>query len=132
MVTAPPLFLNDPSQVKLGQYGKEVNIEVSVYSVPKYSTTTWLKNGSALPRSSKYKTSEVSDVIRDTFYSKDVQLDGYRFLLSIYNLEKTDFVNYTLRLNNGVGQTVDHIVVLMSASKFLIFLNCASENFLPL
>jgi hypothetical protein len=41
--------------------------------------------------------------VKDTFYGKEVELDGYFAQLQIKNEEKSDFVNYTLIIDNGIG-----------------------------
>jgi hypothetical protein len=56
-------------------------------------------------------------IVNDTFYGKDVQLDGYSVMLTIKNLKESDFnVSYKLQLSNEISQTVQYTVLLESAS----------------
>ena len=70
--------------------------------------------------STKYVVSESLAIVNDTIHGKDVQLDGYSVVLTIKILHESDFnVSYRLQLSYGASQTVQHSVLLESASKFL-------------
>ena len=56
-------------------------------------------------------------VMTDTFHGTEVHVDGYILTIMIHNLQEQDFVKYTLRLTNVLGTSVDHVVVLIFASK---------------
>ena len=60
---------------------------------------------------------DVSDVIRDKFYTKAIQVNSFTLTLTIQNLAEQDFSNYTVRLSNGVGETVEHLVILKVSGK---------------
>jgi hypothetical protein len=63
--------------------------------------------------------SEKAAIVNDTFHGKDVQLDGYSVILTITNLEESDFnISYRLQLSYGASQTVQYYVLLESASKY--------------
>jgi hypothetical protein len=69
--------------------------------------------------STKYVVSDRESIVNYTFHDKDVQLDGYSVLLTINNLNESDFnVMYRLQLSYGVSQTVHHSVLLKSESKY--------------
>ena len=69
--------------------------------------------------STKYVVSESLAIVNDTFHGKAVQLDGYSVTLTIKHLKDSDFnISYRLQLSYGASQTVQHTVVLESASKY--------------
>ena len=69
--------------------------------------------------STKYVPSESLAIVNDTFHGKDVQLDGYSVMLTIKNLEESDFnVSYKLQLSYGASQTVQYTILLEFASKY--------------
>jgi hypothetical protein len=103
-----------------GEFGGHAVITVYVYSVPKYSTSRWYKSNTQVPPSIKYVLSESRAIVNDAFHGKDVQLDGYSVVLTIKILYESDFnVSYRLQLSYGASQTVQHSVLLESASKYL-------------
>ena len=88
--------------------------------MPKYATPRWYRDNTPVLTSTKYVVSERAAIVNDTFHGIDVQLDGYSVMLTIKNLEKSDFnVSYRLQLSYGVSQTVQYSVLLESASKYL-------------
>ena len=63
--------------------------------------------------------SDSSAIVNDTFHGKDVQLDGCSVMLTLKNLEESDFnISYRLQLSYGTSQTVHYTVLLESASKY--------------
>jgi hypothetical protein len=63
--------------------------------------------------------SERAAIVNDTFHGKDVDVDGYRVVLTIKDLKESDFnVSYRLQLSYGASQTVQYAVLLESASKY--------------
>jgi intein-encoded DNA endonuclease-like protein len=116
--SAESIFTNDNRLTQYGEFGKNVDINVYVYSIPKYTTLRWYKGNTSLSSSTKYVVSERESIVNDTFNGKDVQLDGYNVKLTINNLKESDFnAMYKLQLSYGVSQTVHHSVLLNSESK---------------
>lgn len=121
---APPVITADNNNysTQYGRFGKSVELKVNVYSIPKYYRIRWY-SGNTLLNQDKYVTKENPAMVKDVFHSVEVQLDGYRVTLTINDLQKVDFTNYTLRLDynhnhdNGGGY-VEHEVILESASKY--------------
>ena len=120
---AQPIFTNDNSLTKYGEFGKNVDINVYVYSIPIYKTQEWYRGNTQVSTSTKYVMSESLAIVNDTFHGKDVQLDGYSVLLTIKNLKESDFnISYRLQLSYGASQTVQYYVLLKSASKYLRYI----------
>ena len=116
--SAEPTFTNDNRLTQYGEFCKNVDINVYVYSIPKYTTKQWYRANIPVSTSTKYVVSESLTIINDTFHGKDVQLDGYSVKLAINNLTESDCnVMYRLQLSYGVSQTVHHSVLLKSESK---------------
>jgi hypothetical protein len=118
--SAQPVFTNDNRITQYGEFGKNVDINVYVYSIPKYTTKQWYRGNIPVSTSTKYVVSERAAIVNDTFHGKDVQLDGYCIMLTIKHLKESDFnVSYRLQLSYGVSQTVQYTVLLASASKYV-------------
>ena len=116
--SAQPIFTNDNRLTQYGEFGNNVNINVYVYSIPKYTTKQWYRGNIPVSSSTKYVVSDSLTIVNDTFHGKDVQLDGYSVKLTINNLKESDFnAMYRLQLSYGVSQTVHHSVLLKSESK---------------
>ena len=116
-LSARPIFTNDNSLTQFGEFGKNVDINVYVYSIPKYTKSTWYGGNTQVSPSTKYVMSERAAIVNDTFHGKDVQLDGYSVMLTIKSLKESDFnVSYKLQLSYGASQTVQYTVLLESAS----------------
>jgi len=127
-LSAQPIFTNDNQLTQYGEFGGNVDINVYVYSIPKYTTLRWYKNDTQVSPSTKYVMSERPTIVNDTFHGKDVQLDGYSVVLTINNLTGSDFlVSYRLQLSYGVNQTVQYTVLLTSTSK-LTLMNSNRHN----
>ena len=117
IINAQPIFTNDNRLTQHGEFGKNVDINVYVYSIPKYTTLRWYRGNTQVSSSTKYAMSDSSAIVNDTFHGKDVQLDGYSVILTVKNLKESDFnVSYRLELSYGVSQTVQYTVLLESAS----------------
>ncbi|CAC5359018.1 unnamed protein product [Mytilus coruscus] len=114
-VYAQPVFTadNDERNIQYGEIGKTVDIVVHVFSVPKYIFNAWFNNGKQIQTSTKFLFSESSTEVEDVFHGKTVQVDGYKSILTINDLTNEDFTNYTLILENGIGKSVEHTVVLV-------------------
>ena len=103
-----------------GEFGRNVDINVYVYSIPKYTTQRWYKGNTTVSSSTKYVMLEGLAMVNDTFHGKDVQLDGYSVVLTFQNLKEPDFnVSYRSPLWYGASQTVQYTVLLESTSKYL-------------
>jgi hypothetical protein len=117
--SAQPIFTNDNRLTQYGEFGNNVNINVYVYSIPKYTTKQWYRGNIPVSSSTKYVMSDPPAIVNDTFHGKIVQLDGYSVMLTIKYLKESDFnVSYKLQLSYGVSQTVQYSVLLESASKY--------------
>ena len=118
--SAQPIFTNDNKLTQYGEFGRNVDINVYVYSIPKYTTPRWYRGNTTVSSSTKYVVSERAAIVNDTFYGKDVQLDGHSVMLTIKNLKESDFnVSYRLQLSYDASQTVQYTVLLESSSKYL-------------
>ena len=118
-LSAQPIITNDNRLTQYGEFGKTVDINVYVYSIPKYTTKQWYRGNTTVSSSSKYVVSESLAIVNDTFHGKDVQLDGYCIMLTIKKLKESDFnVSYRLQLSYGSSQTVQYTVLLEAASKY--------------
>jgi hypothetical protein len=117
---AQPIFTNNNRLTQYGEFGNNVDINVYVYSIPKYITPMWYRKNTPVSTSTNYVMSESLAIVNNTFHGKDVQLDGYSVLLTINNLKESDFnISYMLQLSYGASQTVQYYVLLESASKYL-------------
>ena len=117
--SAQPVFTNDNRLTQYGEIDRNVDINVYVYSIPKYTIPMWYIGNIPVSTSTKYVVSESLTIVNDTFHGKDVQLDGYSVMLTINNLKESDFnVSYRLQLSYGTSQTVQYTVVLQSARKY--------------
>ncbi|XP_052063727.1 uncharacterized protein LOC127703253 isoform X2 [Mytilus californianus] len=105
-------FDNEERRIQYGEIGKSVEIVVHVYSVPKFYYHTWFNNGKQIQFSTKFLISESSAEVEDVFHGKTVQVDGYVLKLTINDIKNEDYSNYTLILGNGMGEPVEHTVVL--------------------
>jgi intein-encoded DNA endonuclease-like protein len=82
-----------------GEFGGNVDINVYVYSIPKYTTLRWYRGNTQVSLSTKYVVSERPALVNDTFLGKDIQLDGYRVMLTIKYVKESDLnVSYRLQL----------------------------------
>ena len=119
-LSAQPVITNDNRLTQYGEFGKNVDINVYVYSIPKYTTARWYRGNTPVSSSTKYVVSERAAIVNDTFHGKDVQLDGYSVMLTIKDLKESDFnVSYRLQLSYDASQTVQYTVLLESESKYL-------------
>ena len=117
--SAQPVFTNDNKLTQYGEFGKNVDVNVYVYSIPKYTSARWYIGSIPVLSSTKFVPSESLAIVNDTFHGKDVELDGYSVMLTINNLKESDFnISYRLQLSYGASQTVQYTVLLESASKY--------------
>jgi len=120
-LSGQPIFTNANRLTQYGEFDKNVDINVYVYSIPKYTTLRWSRGNIQVSPSTKYVVSERAAIVNDTFHGKDVQLDGYSVMLTINNLKESDFnVSYRLQLSYDASQTVEYTVLLKSASKLTL------------
>ena len=116
-LSAQPIFTNDNRLTQYGEFDNNMDINVYVYSMPKYKVKQWYRGNTRVSTSTKYVMSESLAIVNDTFHDKDVQLDGYSVMLTITNLKASDFnVSYRLQLSYGASQTIHYTVLLESAS----------------
>ncbi|CAG2192879.1 unnamed protein product [Mytilus edulis] len=111
-INAQPVFANGNVQKINGVFGRTVYVNVYVYSEPKYTTIRWYKNTNLLKQSAKYSMTENMMIVYDDFHGKEVQLDGYRLTLVINELRFEDAAVYKLQLSNGIGDIVEHNLIL--------------------
>ena len=117
-LSAQPIFTNDSRLTQYGEFGKNADIDVYVYSIPKYTTLRWYRDNTQVSPLTKYVMSDPPAIVNDTFHGKDVQLDGYSVVLTIINVNKSDFnVSYRLQLSYGASKSVEYTVLLESGSK---------------
>ncbi|XP_052063072.1 neural cell adhesion molecule 1-like [Mytilus californianus] len=118
-VKAQPVFTSDTiDRVKqFGEIDKTVVIYVDVYSVPKFTSSIWTRDGKPITtqNSTKYQSSSSPTIVKDTIYGKEIQQDGYNLTLTIHDLKAEDFAKYTVTLKNGFSD-VNFTIVLESAS----------------
>jgi hypothetical protein len=76
-LSGQPIFTNDNRLTQYSEFGGNVDINVYVYSIPKYTTLMWYRGNTPVTTSTKYVMSETPAIVNDTFHGKDVQLDGY-------------------------------------------------------
>ena len=118
-LSAQPIFTKDNSLTQYGEFGKNVDINVYVYSIPIYKTMQWYRGNIPVSTSTKYVVTDSLTIVNDTFYGNEVQLDGHNVILTITNLKESDFnVSHRLQLSYGANQTVQYTVLLQSASKY--------------
>ena len=118
-LSAQPIFTNDNRLTQYDEFGKNTDIDVYVYSIPKYTTLRWYRDNTQVSPLTKYVMSDPPAIVNDTFHGKDVQLDGYSVVLTIINVKESDFnVSYRLQLSYGASQAVQYTVLLKSASKY--------------
>jgi hypothetical protein len=118
-LSAQPIFTNDNRLTQYGEFGGNVDVNVYVYSIPKYTTLRWYRGNTSVSTSTKYVMSDTSAIVNDTFHGKYVQLDGYCVMLTVTSLTESDFnVIYRLQLSYGVSQTVQYTVLLESGSRY--------------
>ena len=118
-LSAQPIFTNDNIITQYGEFGKNIDINVYVYSIPKYTTPRWYRGNTTVSTSTKYAMTERAAIVNDTFHGKDVQLDGYNVMLTIKNVKESDFsVSYRLQLSYSASQSVHYTVLLESGSKY--------------
>jgi len=77
------LIYNDNRLTQYGEFGKNVDINVYVYSIPIYKTKQWYRGNIPVSTSIKYVVSDSLTIVNDTFYGNKVQLDGYSVILTI-------------------------------------------------
>ena len=119
-LSAQPIFTNDNKLTQYGEFGKNVYINVYVYSIPIYIAKQWYRGNTSVSTSTRYVVSESLAIVNDRFHGTDVKLDGHSVMLTINNLKESDFnVSYRLQLSYGASQTVQYTVLLESASKYL-------------
>ena len=111
-LSARPIFTNDNSVTQCGEFGGNVDVNVYVYCIPKYTTLRWYRGNTPVSTSTKYVVSDPPAIVNDTFH-------GFSVMLTINNLKESDFnVSYRLQLAYGVSHTVQYTVLLESASKY--------------
>ncbi|XP_060607416.1 hemicentin-1-like, partial [Ruditapes philippinarum] len=110
---SPKVLLQTTERKFVGQVGLSTNITVPFYCNPRPQTVRFFQNGSVIINSSKHTVTLQKGHVKDIFYGQEVELDGYFAQLEIKNVEESDFVNYTLVIDNGIGSykswMIDHI-----------------------
>jgi hypothetical protein len=110
---SPKVLLQTTKRKFVGQLGLTTNITVPFYSDPPPQTVQFFQNGSVITNSSKHTVTLMKGHVKDIFYGQEVELDGYFAQLEINNVVESDFVNYTLVIDNGIGSykswIIDHI-----------------------
>ncbi|XP_076112553.1 nephrin-like isoform X1 [Mytilus galloprovincialis] len=109
-VNAQPVFSSDTNErfKFFGELDKAVNISVNVYSLPKFTSFGWTRNGKPITTQNliKYESSSYPTIVSHNFHGKEVQLEGYSVTLRVYGLTAEDFTIYTLTLTSGFGNII--------------------------
>ncbi|XP_060579214.1 cell adhesion molecule DSCAML1-like [Ruditapes philippinarum] len=101
---SPKILLKVDDRKFFGKLGFAANITAPFYSNPPPQTLQFkFQNGTVITNSNKYTVSFFKGIVKDTFYGKEVELDSHFAQLQIKNEEESDFVNYTLIIDNGIG-----------------------------
>lgn len=104
---------------QFGEINKAVDINVNVYSVPKFNSFIWTYHGKLITQNSaKHEASTSPTIFKDEFHGMEVQLDGFNVTLTIHDLTYSDFANYTVTLKNGFG-TVKHTITLEITGQYV-------------
>ncbi|XP_060600888.1 hemicentin-1-like [Ruditapes philippinarum] len=115
---SPKLLLKIGDRIFAGAPMSTVNITAPFYSDPPPQTLRFkFQNGTLITNSSKHTVSFFKGNVKDTFYGKEVELDGYFAQLQIKNEEESDFINYILVIDNGIGSYKSWILKHVSQSK---------------
>ncbi|CAC5384326.1 unnamed protein product [Mytilus coruscus] len=111
-IKAQPVFLKSNVKKMTGMIGKSVNVNIYVFSEPKYTFIKWYRNTTPLSQSAKFSMLEKIMIVDDDFHDKGVQLDGYKLTLVINAFRIEDATFYRLLLSNGIGDLVEHFMFL--------------------
>ncbi|XP_052069203.1 uncharacterized protein LOC127708382 [Mytilus californianus] len=111
-IQAQPVFAKGNDEKMIGVIGRSVDVNVYVFSEPKHTKIRWYKNTVLLKQSAKYNMTENMMIVNDNFHGREVQLDGYRLTLVINELRFEDAAVYKLQLSNGIGNLVEHNLIL--------------------
>jgi hypothetical protein len=115
---SPKVLLQTTERKFVGQVGLSTNITVPFYCNPQPQTVQFkFQNGSVITNSRKHTVTLMKGHVKDIFYGQKVELDGYFARLEIKNVEESDFVNYTLVINNGIGSIKPWIIEHIYESK---------------
>ncbi|XP_060592452.1 uncharacterized protein LOC132747146, partial [Ruditapes philippinarum] len=118
---SPKMLLKITDRIFAGAPMTTVNITAPFYSDPPPQTVQFkFQNGTMIINSSKHAVSFYKGNVKDMFYGKEVEIDGYFAQLQIKNEEESDFVNYNLVIDNGIGSYKSWILKHVSQSKPLV------------
>ncbi|CAC5373248.1 unnamed protein product [Mytilus coruscus] len=123
-IHAKPIFMPDIEGVNKsivhGAVGRTVEIQVKVFSVPKYKLVNWyrgINRDLKISPSPKYSLIESSGIVKGEFHNTAVDLDGFILTLKINNLTIDDFNTYTVQIENNFGSPAEYTLNLeLSAS----------------
>ncbi|XP_033759163.1 nephrin-like [Pecten maximus] len=109
VVEASPVITTNTALIK-GQIGNNITIEVEFYSRPAViDNVTWTKGLNGLPTPDKSVTSVDVRSISLPFYGVETEVEGYVAAIIIHSLVEQDFGNYTVTIENRLGNTSFHI-----------------------
>lgn len=105
---------------QFGEIRKDVDIHVDIYSIPKFTSFKWTRDGKSISthNSTKYESSSSPTIVKGTFHGKEVQLDGYSVTLTVHGLSTEDFTIYAVTLENEFGNVI-YPIILESSSKYV-------------
>lgn len=116
ILLAPPIFLATNRRVQFGQYGRDLNITVVLYS----KLDIIQLNVSKLNKTLKPNITMSRFHTPDLFRGLDVRVSEITVVFSLGLATKEDFVNYTIDACNREGCNA-YYVYLKSASTYFVF-----------
>lgn len=120
LFSVPPKVLLNGKNKFPGAVGTSVNITVPFYCHPEIRTVAFKReNGTTIVNSSKHAVMYWKQNVTTKFYGKSVVLEGYVAVLQIKDEIVLDFANYTLSLQNEIGQPTEWVLEHVSESKTL-------------
>lgn len=107
-----------------GTFEQTVEIQVKVFSVPKYNSVSWyrgINRDLKINPSAKYSLTELSGIVKGNFHNTAVDLDGFILTLQINNLTIDDFNTYTIKIEHNYGSPAEYTINLELTGKLHIF-----------
>jgi hypothetical protein len=83
--SAQPIFTNDNRLTQYGVFYRNVDINVYVYSIPKYTTLRWYKGNIPVSSSTKYVVSERPAIVNDTKNTPYIIENNIKYLFFLGN-----------------------------------------------
>lgn len=116
-----PKVLFNHETVRVGDISERITILVPVYSYPNLTNWTLTHDGQNITDDGNHSISKTSGEVYTTFYGVNVTLIGWIINFTIANLQESDFGLYTLRLLNGIGETVQNFNITAKCMYMIYF-----------